>query len=280
MKFFLSGYGDIVVLLKWFANIRRHVILECDDDMEHGLFRMLCLLGSSLSLFVIIPTNILQNISYLVDICVIVFGCLTYLLYRRSVAGQHHVKTLLVLLLLLLDTTWFLNGGTFGSVPYYFFFAFIFPLVFFRGSLRVIILAAVVCNAVAMMALEYFIPELITPFSSTHDRMIELTTGLITSGLGIILMLWIVMKSYDSEKQRLIEVNRALERSMAEITTLQGLLPICSGCKKIRDDEQNWIHIERYISENSNASFSHGMCPDCIESFYPDLFSESRKPMD
>jgi GAF domain-containing protein len=56
---------------------------------------------------------------------------------------------------------------------------------------------------------------------------------------------------------------RAAERALAEVTRLQGLLPICSYCKKIRNDQNSWEQMESYISEHSHATFSHGICPDC-----------------
>ena len=55
----------------------------------------------------------------------------------------------------------------------------------------------------------------------------------------------------------------AAERALAEVTRLQGMLPICSYCKKIRNDENSWEQMESYISEHSHATFSHGICPDC-----------------
>ena len=56
---------------------------------------------------------------------------------------------------------------------------------------------------------------------------------------------------------------QAAERALAEVTRLQGMLPICSYCKKIRNDQNSWEQLERYISEHSHATFSHGICPDC-----------------
>jgi GAF domain-containing protein len=56
---------------------------------------------------------------------------------------------------------------------------------------------------------------------------------------------------------------QAAERALAEVTRLQGMLPICSYCKKIRNDENSWEQLESYISEHSHATFSHGICPDC-----------------
>ena len=60
---------------------------------------------------------------------------------------------------------------------------------------------------------------------------------------------------------------RELEEALARVRQLQGLLPICSYCKKIRDDQNYWQQVEGYISEHSDAVFSHGICPDCFEKF-------------
>ena len=59
-----------------------------------------------------------------------------------------------------------------------------------------------------------------------------------------------------------------LRAAMAEVRTLSGLLPICAGCKRIRDDGGYWNEIERYVSKYSGASFSHGICPECAKTFY------------
>ncbi|MGD9365722.1 MAG: hypothetical protein PVH87_08515 [Desulfobacteraceae bacterium] len=55
---------------------------------------------------------------------------------------------------------------------------------------------------------------------------------------------------------------------------LQGLLPICASCKKIRDDRGYWNQIESFISEHSEAEFSHGICPACAEKLYPDEYED------
>jgi hypothetical protein len=64
------------------------------------------------------------------------------------------------------------------------------------------------------------------------------------------------------------------KRVKEEGKVLQGLLPICSYCKKIRDDEGYWQQVERYIAARSEADFSHGMCPDCGIQHFPDFVAE------
>ena len=72
--------------------------------------------------------------------------------------------------------------------------------------------------------------------------------------------------------ERVIELQTALadrvkklEEALVKIRTLQGLLPICSYCKKIRNDQDYWEQIETYVADHSQAEFTHGICPDCLE---------------
>jgi hypothetical protein len=62
-----------------------------------------------------------------------------------------------------------------------------------------------------------------------------------------------------------------LQETLKKVRTLTGLLPICSSCKKIRDDKGYWNQLESYITKHSQAEFSHGICPECVKKFYPDL---------
>jgi len=88
--------------------------------------------------------------------------------------------------------------------------------------------------------------------------------------------------SYETEKKEkeseiyrlrnieLVKANEKLIEALSEVNTLSGLLPICASCKKIRDDSGYWEQIEGYISERSDAQFSHGICPECMKKLYPE----------
>ncbi|MBI5216553.1 MAG: PAS domain S-box protein [Ignavibacteriae bacterium] len=85
-----------------------------------------------------------------------------------------------------------------------------------------------------------------------------------------------VSTAKDFTKQKLAEQEREklladLQEAFANIKTLKGLIPICASCKKIRDDKGFWQQVEGYIMEHSDASFSHGICPGCIEKLYPEI---------
>ena len=71
--------------------------------------------------------------------------------------------------------------------------------------------------------------------------------------------------------QALREKNTELEAALAKVKLLSGLLPICSACKKIRDDKGYWSQVERYVQKHSEATFTHGLCPDCIKKYFPGL---------
>ncbi|MBN1781343.1 response regulator [bacterium] len=66
-----------------------------------------------------------------------------------------------------------------------------------------------------------------------------------------------------------------LEKALEEIQTLRGILPICAGCKNIRNDEGFWEKVEDYLERNSSVSFTHGLCPDCQTKLYGDFLKDN-----
>jgi len=91
--------------------------------------------------------------------------------------------------------------------------------------------------------------------------------------------------------QRLIETQEALiesrtmlaaklqelRKALEQIKTLRGIVPICANCKKIRSDDGYWQQVEVYVRDNTEAEFTHGICPECIEKLYPDLGTQDDK---
>ena len=70
------------------------------------------------------------------------------------------------------------------------------------------------------------------------------------------------------------ELEARVKEATASIKVLGGLIPICSNCKKIRNDKGYWDLLEGYIQQHSEATFSHGICPDCAKLLYPDVFPQ------
>jgi hypothetical protein len=75
-------------------------------------------------------------------------------------------------------------------------------------------------------------------------------------------------------EQEKSELTKELQKSLAQVKLLSGFLPICSSCKKIRDDKGYWNEVERYICGHSEAEFSHSICPDCMRRLYPEYADE------
>jgi DNA-binding response OmpR family regulator len=71
-----------------------------------------------------------------------------------------------------------------------------------------------------------------------------------------------------SQHAELERVNEELRQALAQVRTLSGLLPICSGCKRIRDERGCWNEVESYIKARSQAEFSHGLCPECEKKYF------------
>lgn len=78
-------------------------------------------------------------------------------------------------------------------------------------------------------------------------------------------------ESYETLEEKVEERTKSLQDALSEVKKLSGLLPICSYCKQIRDDKGYWNQIDVYIQEHSEVDFSHGICPNCAEKYFPEM---------
>ena len=81
-------------------------------------------------------------------------------------------------------------------------------------------------------------------------------------------------KKAQKEQEKLV---KELQKALDDIKTLSGLVPICSHCKKIRDDSGYWQKVEEYISQHSDVDFSHGICPECLQKHYPKQYEKMKE---
>jgi PAS domain S-box-containing protein len=83
-------------------------------------------------------------------------------------------------------------------------------------------------------------------------------------------------------KERLEELVKArtaeLSAALSKVKTLSGFLPICSSCKKVRDDKGYWNQVEAYLNEHSELVLSHSMCPECARKLYPEFYTDTKAP--
>ena len=84
-----------------------------------------------------------------------------------------------------------------------------------------------------------------------------------------------LMNQLSQQHKEMEDINVQLKEAIDHVKQLGGLLPICAECKNIRDDKGYWNQIEAYISEHSEAEFSHSICPDCASKLYPEYQNES-----
>lgn len=113
------------------------------------------------------------------------------------------------------------------------------------------------------------------PTTEVYDLQITLLRnkrGCITGRLFVLRDIT-VRKRLEEERENLVV---SLQDALGQVKTLRGLLPICANCKKIRDDEGYWHKVEVYIEKNSEAQFSHGICPECRKTLYPEFFDRDK----
>ncbi len=104
-----------------------------------------------------------------------------------------------------------------------------------------------------------------------QSNLEKITFILSISGVLISLIIaFIATKLVLNVEKLLQEKNDTLQKAIDEIKALQGILPICMYCKEIRDDKGSWNQIEKYISDHSEAQFSHGICEKCLKKYFPD----------
>jgi len=94
--------------------------------------------------------------------------------------------------------------------------------------------------------------------------------------IGTVLSFFIMRR----EQEKRLNIIRQLQSSINEVKTLKGLIPICASCKSVRNDEGYWDQIEKYVSDHSDADFSHSICPVCMEKLYPEFADEVNNKKD
>lgn len=115
----------------------------------------------------------------------------------------------------------------------------------------------------------------------SDGRQIEMEVHVSTYRLQGQLLSLVILRDVTERKQVFREKEQLiaeLRGALSQVKTLSGLLPTCAGCRKIRDEEGEWQEMETYISEHSNAGFSHGLCPACAQRLYPEVFGDQPVP--
>ena len=158
--------------------------------------------------------------------------------------------------------------GSGGGTAIYWLFGFPLAFVFLLGRREGTAAAAIFILVVALLLLD--------PLSlSFYTYSQGVSMRFLASLLFVTLMGYALESSREKYWNLFIGINQKLtmekehlESAMKQIKTMQGLIPICCHCKKIRNDEGFWEQVEVFVRDHSDANFSHGICPDCKKRFY------------
>lgn len=115
---------------------------------------------------------------------------------------------------------------------------------------------------------------IVTKIDLAEIRAPFMRAALLSGGTAIVAILLgaaIFFRVTNPILQRLYETVEKLEKALREVKTLRGIIPICSFCKKIRDDKGYWDQVDVYVKQHTEANFSHSVCPDCLKTHYPDV---------
>jgi hypothetical protein len=145
------------------------------------------------------------------------------------------------------------------------------PVARLLGSRNWLLLASM-AGLAAFYVLRLLVPLLGAP--TPHDFMLPSYLLALTLSVSQALHILIINGLVILNVQRL---EKELTDAQGEVRLLSGLLPICSGCKRIRDEDGGWQPIEGYISHRSEAKFTHGICPDCLRERYPEVAAQILK---
>lgn len=176
--------------------------------------------------------------------------------------GRNNIRTVIVCTLLALAILGFdllIPLGVADSIPY----IAVVLLSLRHKQRRFTVIMAVLCSVLTILGF-FFSP----PGGEIWKVLANRTLALFAIWTTAVLTLQ--RKALEEKRDQAI---REREEAMAQVKILQGFLPICASCKKIRDDKGAWSQMEVYIRDHSEAKFSHGICPDCAMKLHPEFYS-------
>jgi hypothetical protein len=127
-----------------------------------------------------------------------------------------------------------------------------------------------------LLAREYDFLEHIAAYTRAHEEYELDELFSLAVFVAILLIFYSVRRLVDllGYARKLREANLQLSQTLEEISRLRRLLPICAGCKKVRNDEGYWQEVDAYLARYHLARITHGLCPDCMAKYYPEVAAE------
>lgn len=193
--------------------------------LTQRIYERLCLASALVIGLVVIPANAVQRLPWEVNGLAAAFAILSVVLYRSSRRGHCYPSAFLAGMVLAITFMWFPNAGSIGSIPLCFLPAVTYAAIFFRGRVRAAVVCLIVADALALMAIEHFHPELLTPFVDDTARQLDLALGITLSAFLTAIMLWVATDAYDNEQRSREATVTALAEAREEFARLFQMNP-------------------------------------------------------
>jgi len=252
-------------------------------SLENKIFNIVVLLVFFAGLTTTIM-NLFSNVPLVQTILSISATLVSLVAYIYSVnTGKY--KTIaypsVIVFYFLLLLLWITSEGTNGSVGYFYALFIVSGILIIKKQHRLILIILTIITLITLYIIEYYYPSVFVQYSSRTQRFYDVVIAMPIALIIMGLTMYIVFNHYLSEReqkdkllQETIKKEKKLEKALSEIKLLRGFLPICVKCKRIRDDHGYWNQIEDYISNHSQAEFTHSICPQCAKELYGEKYVE------
>jgi len=207
-----------------------------------------------------------------------------YIASRWYNADKYLRVPLTVIFLIILCVAWITNQGSNGSTILYFFILFVAGKICLASPYDKLILGISFIAVITLLVIEYYTTDLIMPYLSASNMFLDKVMSMVICLVTITMLLHLILKEYQNEKahseelyKQTLKDKETLIQALTENKILKGVLPVCSFCKKIRNENNEWQTMESYITSRSDAKFSHSFCPDCGKRHYPEYYERLKK---
>lgn len=224
--------------------------------------------------------NIILNNHIILTACSatsVVFTSIAYRYSRKTRLFQHLVTPIVVYFIVIMIVSWISNDGTKGAGADFFFLLMSIGILLLKKPFPVFYIV-IVTTLVGLLLIEFFYPAIFIGYETGTQRFLDAGISLILCLIFNGIMIHVVFREYLKERTlkdvllaQIIKDKEDLEKAHMEIKILKGIIPICASCKMIRDKRGEWNHLEDYIDQHSEATFTHGICPNCTTKLYPEL---------
>lgn len=247
--------------------------------LENRIFNSTMLLVSLTSSIATVYNLVLGNQVIITACSAVSIVCTTmaYVYSKKTGNCRPLVFPVIVYFFVIMIVSWLANAGTMGAGSSFFFLLMSLGVLLLPKPFPVF-MAAILITLTALLAVEYYFPDLLLGYANQEQRFFDVGISLILCLIFNGMIIHSVFREYLRERRlkdellvEAITAREEVEKAHMEIRILQGCLPICASCKKIRDEKGLWNQVEDYLSHRTDVNFSHGICPDCVQRLYPEL---------